>query len=55
MGLQSITVAADSAISGLIGQPLGSRVLVLIAPSTDSSTGQTSASAVAVLDLVAQG
>ena len=54
-GLQSITVAAGSAIAGLVGIPLGSRVLVLIAPSTDQSTGQASATAVAVLDLVAQG
>ena len=54
-GLQSITVAAGSPIAGLVGVPLGSRVLVLIAPSTDQSTGQASATAVAVLDLVAQG
>ena len=54
-GLQSITVSADSAISGLIGLPFGSRVLVMIAPSTDQSSGQASPSAVAVIDLVAQG
>ena len=53
-GLQQITVDATGALKGLIGVPLGSRVLVLIAPSTDSSTGQTAAAAVAVLDVVAQ-
>lgn len=53
-GLQSITVDATGALKGLVGIPLGSRVLVLIAASTNASTGQASAAAVAVVDLVAQ-
>ncbi len=54
-GLQQITVDATGALKGLIGVPLGSRVLVEIPASTDSTTGQSQAAAVAVLDLVAQG
>ena len=54
-GLQSITVDTTGALKGLIGIPLGSRVLVHIAPSTDASTGQVQAGALAVLDVVAQG
>ncbi|GGM07471.1 FKBP-type peptidyl-prolyl cis-trans isomerase [Nakamurella endophytica] len=53
-GLQQITVSADGALAGLVGVPLGSRVLVLIAGSTDQSTGQTQSAAAAVVDLVAQ-
>ncbi len=53
-GLQQITVDATGALKGLVGVPLGSRVLVEIPASTDSSTGQSQAAAVAVLDLVAQ-
>ena len=53
-GLQQITIDATGPLKGLIGIPLGSRVLVLIAASTDSSTGQQQAGAVAVVDLVAQ-
>ena len=53
-GLQQITVDATGSLKGLIGLPLGSRVLVHIAPATDQSTGQQQAGALAVLDLVAQ-
>lgn len=53
-GLQSITVDATGALKGLVGVPLGSRVLVLVAASTNPSTGQASSAAVAVVDLVAQ-
>ena len=53
-GLQQITVDATGSLKGLIGIPLGSRVLVHVAPSTDQSTGQAQAGALAVLDLVAQ-
>ncbi len=54
-GLQQITVDATGALKGLIGIPLGSRVMVEIPGTTDPSSGQKSATAVAVLDLVAQG
>ena len=54
-GVQEIQVSADSPIAGLIGMPMGSRALVLIAPSKDPQSGQTQPSAVAVVDLVAQG
>ena len=54
-GLQQITVDATGALKLLIGIPLGSRVMVEIPGTTDASTGQKSATAVAVLDLVAQG
>ena len=54
-GLQQITVDATGALKGLIGIPLGSRVMVEIPGTADASTGQKSATAVAVLDLVAQG
>ena len=53
-GLQQITVDTTGALKGLVGVPLGSRVLVEIAATTDASTGQSQAGAVAVLDLVAQ-
>lgn len=53
-GLQSITVDPTGALKGLIGVPLGSRVLVLIAASKDPSSGKASPAAVAVVDLVAQ-
>ena len=53
-GLQQISVDATGSLKGLIGIPLGSRVLVHIAASTDQSTGQPQAGALAVLDLVAQ-
>ena len=52
-GLQQITADATGPLKGLIGIPLGSRVLVHIAPSTDQS-GSPQAGALAVLDLVAQ-
>ena len=54
IGLQQISVDATGSLKGLIGIPIGSRVLVHIAPSTNSSTGQQQAGALAVLDLVAQ-
>ena len=54
-GLQTIQVSADSPIAGLIGLPMGSRALVLIAPTKDPQSGQAQPSAVAVVDLVAQG
>ncbi|MET3804179.1 peptidylprolyl isomerase [Nakamurella sp. UYEF19] len=53
-GLQQITVDATGALKGLVGIPIGSRVLVLIAASTNQSTGQQQAGAVAVVDVVAQ-
>ena len=53
-GLQQITIDTTGALKDLVGVPIGSRVLVEIAPSTDASTGQASAAAVAVLDIVAQ-
>lgn len=53
-GLQSITIDATGPLKGLVGVPLGSRVLVLIAASKDPSSGQSSPAAVAVVDLVAQ-
>lgn len=53
-GLQQITVNTTGSLKGLIGLPLGSRVLVHIAPSTDQTTGSAQAGALAVLDLVAQ-
>lgn len=53
-GLQQLPVQAGGPLEGLVGVPVGSRVMVLIAPSTDSSTGQTTDAAVAVVDIVAQ-
>ena len=53
-GLQQISVDTTGSLKGLIGIPLGSRVLVHIAPTTDQSTGQPQAGALAVIDLVAQ-
>lgn len=53
-GLQQISVDTTGALKDLIGVPVGSRVLVLIAGSADQSTGQKQPSAVAVVDLVAQ-
>jgi peptidylprolyl isomerase len=53
-GLQQISVDTTGALKDLIGLPIGSRVLVLIAGSADPSTGQKQPSAVAVVDLVAQ-
>ncbi len=52
-GLQQISIDAKGSLKGLIGIPLGSRVLVHIAASTDTS-GQPKPGALAVLDLVAQ-
>jgi peptidylprolyl isomerase len=53
-GLQQISIDATGSLKGLIGVPLGSRVLVHIAASTDQSTGQAQPGALAVIDLVAQ-
>jgi peptidylprolyl isomerase len=53
-GLQQISVDATGSLKGLIGIPLGSRVLVHIAATTDQSTGQAQPGALAVIDLVAQ-
>jgi len=53
-GLQQITVDTTGPLKGLVGIPLGSRILVLIAAATDASSGQKSTAAVAVLDVVAQ-
>ena len=53
-GLQQITVDTTGALKGLVGVPLGSRVLVLIAASPATATAQASSAAVAVVDLVAQ-
>ncbi len=53
-GLQQISVDATGALKGLVGVPLGSRVLVEIAASTATATGQAQPTAVAVVDLVAQ-
>lgn len=53
-GLQQITVDAKGALKGLIGIPIGSRVLVLIAAAADPSSGQQQPGAIAVVDVVAQ-
>ncbi|MDQ2740186.1 MAG: FKBP-type peptidyl-prolyl cis-trans isomerase [Actinomycetota bacterium] len=53
-GLQKIPVDKTGALKGLVGLPIGSRVLVLIAATTDPSTGQKQPAAIAVVDLVAQ-
>ena len=53
-GLQQLPVETGGPLAGLVGVPVGSRVLVLIAPSTDQQTGQQTQAAVAVLDVVAQ-
>ncbi|MTD13338.1 hypothetical protein GIS00_05170 [Nakamurella sp. YIM 132087] len=58
-GLQKITAAVgtdgqESVTEGLIGVPIGSRVMILLPGTSDSTTGQTSTAAVAVMDIVAQ-
>lgn len=53
-GPQQLSIAAGGPFAGLVGVPLGSRVLVQIPGQTNQQTGQAQPALAAVLDLVAQ-
>jgi peptidylprolyl isomerase len=53
-GPQELPVATGGPFAGLVGVPLGSRVLVQIPGQTDSSSGQTQPAIAAVVDLLVQ-
>jgi peptidylprolyl isomerase len=53
-GPQELPVAAGGPFANLVGVPLGSRVLVQVPAQTDSSSGQSSPSIAAVVDVIAQ-
>jgi peptidylprolyl isomerase len=53
-GPTEIPLSADNVFAGLIGQPIGSRVLIQLAPSSDSSTGSTNPAAAVVVDILYQ-
>lgn len=53
-GPTSITASSQGVTGGLIGVPIGSRVLVVLAASTDSSSGQTQPATAVVVDIIAQ-
>jgi peptidylprolyl isomerase len=53
-GPQELPVATGGPFAGLVGIPLGSRVLVQIPGQTDSSSGQTQPAIAAVVDLLVQ-
>jgi len=53
-GPTEIPLTTDNVFAGLIGQPIGSRVLIQLAPSTDSSSGSTNPAAAVVVDILYQ-
>lgn len=53
-GPQQLSVAAGGPFAGLVGVPVGSRVLVQVPGQTNQQTGQAQPALAAVLDLVAQ-
>ena len=53
-GPQELPVATEGPFAGLVGVPLGSRVLVQVPGQTDPSTGQASPAIAAVVDLLLQ-
>jgi len=53
-GPQELPVAASGPFAGLVGVPLGSRVLVQVPGQTDQQTGQAQPSIAAVVDLLLQ-
>ena len=53
-GPQELPVATGGPFAGLVGVPLGSRVLVQVPGQTDQSTGQPSPAIAAVVDLLVQ-
>jgi len=53
-GPQELPVAASGPFAGLVGVPLGSRVLVQVPGQTDQQTGQTQPAIAAVVDLLLQ-
>ena len=53
-GPQELPVATGGPFAGLVGVPLGSRVLVQVPGQTDPSTGQPSPAIAAVVDLILQ-
>lgn len=53
-GPQELPVAAGGPFAGLVGVPLGSRVLVQIPAQNDPSTGQSQAAIAAVVDTLVQ-
>lgn len=53
-GPQELPVAAGGPFANLVGVPLGSRVLVQVPAQSDSSSGQSSPSIAAVVDVIAQ-
>jgi peptidylprolyl isomerase len=53
-GPQELPVATSGPFAGLVGVPLGSRVLVQVPGQTDQSTGQASPAIAAVVDLLLQ-
>ena len=53
-GPQELPVATGGPFAGLVGVPLGSRVLVQIPGQTDPSSGQTQPAIAAVVDLLVQ-
>jgi len=53
-GPQELPVAAGGPFANLVGVPLGSRVLIQVPAQTDSSSGQSSPSIAAVVDLLVQ-
>ena len=53
-GPTEIPLATGNVFAGLIGQPIGSRVLIQLAPSTDSSSGSTNPAAAVVVDILYQ-
>lgn len=53
-GPQELPVAAGGPFEGMVGVPLGSRVLVQVPGQTDQSTGQQQPAIAAVIDLIYQ-
>ena len=53
-GPQELPVAAGGPFAGLVGVPLGSRVLVQVPGQTDPQTGQASPAIAAVVDLLSR-
>jgi peptidylprolyl isomerase len=53
-GPQDLPVAAGGPFANLVGVPLGSRVLIQVPAQTDSSSGQSSPSIAAVVDVLVQ-
>jgi peptidylprolyl isomerase len=53
-GPTEIPLSKDNVFAGLSGQPIGSRVLIELAPSTDSTSGSTNPAAAVVVDILYQ-